>query len=62
MNPSFAASPGSTPSVLWALEGVSAVPALLVAFDGVLMVMPHTTNPLALSFTWNFGELWSVIL
>ena len=37
------------------------VPALLVDFDGVLMVTPHTTKPLALSLTWNMGELCNVI-
>ena len=49
------------PSVLCAFEWVSAVPALLVDFDGVLMVTPQTTKPAAPSLTWNFGELCSVI-
>src|SRR3954453_3248519 len=49
------------PSVLCADDGVSAVPALLVAVDGVLMLTPQTTNPLAASLTWNLGALCSVI-
>ncbi len=62
MNPLLAASPGSTPSVLCALEGVSLVPTLLVVVDGVLMVIPQTTKPAAPSLTWNLGALCSVIL
>src|SRR5579883_2039606 len=61
MYPSLAASPGSMPSVLCAFEAVSAVPWLFVADDGVLIVTPHTTKPLAPSATWNFGALCRVI-
>src|SRR5580658_557397 len=61
MYPLLADSPGSTPSVLCALVGVSAVPALFVVFEGVLIVIPQTTNPAASSLTWNIGALWRVI-
>ena len=37
------------------------MPALFVDLDGVLMVTPQTTNPLAPILTWNIGELCSVI-
>src|SRR5258708_2287495 len=49
------------PSVLRALCGVSGVPAVLVAFEGVSRVAPQTRWPEPASRTWNFGELWSVI-
>src|SRR5579884_2329774 len=61
MYPLLADSPGSMPSVLCAPAGVRAVPWLFAASAGVLIVTPQTTNPLASSFTWNFGESWSVI-
>ena len=61
MKPLLARSPGSMPSVLCATLAFSAVPTLLVAVVGVLMVTPQTTKPVAVSLTWNIGELCSVI-
>jgi hypothetical protein len=52
MKPLLAASAGSTPYVLCALLTVSAVPALFLALDGLLMVIPQTMKPAALSLTW----------
>jgi hypothetical protein len=50
-------APGSMPSVLRAPNGVSAVPTLLVVFEGVMTSAPQTMKPLLDNFTWNFGEL-----
>jgi hypothetical protein len=61
MVPLLAASPGSIPSVLCALDGDSAVPTLFLAAVGVLMVTPQTTKPFAPSLTWNMGELCRVM-
>src|SRR5579864_9119570 len=58
----LALAPGSIPSVLRALCGVSIVPALFVALEGVKKVVPQMMCPLPERRRWNLGELCSVIL
>src|ERR1041385_3408691 len=66
-------APGSMPSVLREKYGDITSPWLFVHREGVRIVTPHTMKPspgveqvpsagVDDSLTWNFGELWSVIL